>query len=402
MTRIELTSLGISFAVLLAGARADAAIHVNLRERIVATASVVRLGNVAEIVAADRARARQLAALPLMPAPAPGTEQYLRKREVEDLLAAHGENLHELRFEGAPQVAIFTPASNSSGRSKDVANNFNDDEPMNRHAAILAGYTEPIGPSSLDDSTATKIREELNRAIVDYLSKKTGRDHTGCVAYDVAERHLAQLHDATSPLVCQGGREPWTGRQRLIVSFTTPRGPVQIPIYANLRPASGQVVVAVQPIARGEVITAADIELHTLESVPAATSRRAPVDSIEELIGMEARQAIQAGDTIFTDQVQAPVIVKRGEVIAVRSQGGGIRVRTSARALKDAANGELVQVESLETREKYDVRVVGPREAVVFAASRPARDESNTRPTETARRLIIDARVENGTSRAFH
>ena len=34
--------------------------------------------------------AKKLAAVPLMPAPAPETERFLRKREVADMLAANG------------------------------------------------------------------------------------------------------------------------------------------------------------------------------------------------------------------------------------------------------------------------------------------------------------------------
>ena len=119
------------------------------------------------------------------------------------------------------------------------------------------------------------------------------------------------------------------------------------------------VVVALRPIARGAVITASDVELQTLESVPTATSRRVPVTSIEELIGMEARQPIAAGEVIFTDQVQAPVLVKRGEIITVVSQVGSIRVRTTARARQDGSRGELVQIESLGNARTYDARVIG-------------------------------------------
>jgi flagellar basal body P-ring formation protein FlgA len=107
---------------------------------------------------------------------------------------------------------------------------------------------------------------------------------------------------------------------------------------------------------------------------------------VEKLIGMEARQAIQAGDIVFTDQVQPPIVVKRGDVITVTSQSGGIRVRTSGRATHDASRGELVQVESLGSREKYDARVVGPREATVYAISRPAAPEPVKRADNTARR----------------
>ena len=82
--------------------------------------------------------------------------------------------------------------------------------------------------------------------------------------------------------------------------------------------------------------------------------------SIEKLIGMEARQAIQAGDVVFTDQVQAPIVgqARRGDhsCFAKRRHPR----RTTARARQDGARGELVQVESLETKERFDARVVGP------------------------------------------
>ncbi len=145
-------------------------------------------------------------------------------------------------------------------------------------------------------------------------------------------------------------------------------------------------VVALQPIARGAVITASDVELQMLESVPAATSRRAPVTSIEQLIGMEARQPIVAGDVIFTDKVQAPVLVKRGEIVTVVSQVGSIRVTTTARARQDGSRGELVQLESLGTRETYDAQVTGLREAAVFATARATSALPVAQHVETTRR----------------
>jgi flagella basal body P-ring formation protein FlgA len=134
---------------------------------------------------------------------------------------------------------------------------------------------------------------------------------------------------------------------------------------------SAQVVLAVRPIARGDVITAADVEMKPPDSAPLSVHRTA-VKSLEQLIGMEARQAIQLGEVIYADQIQAPLLVKRGEEIAVVSQCGGIRVRTTARARQDGSRGQLVQVESLESKERYDVRVVGLREAAVFTATSPA------------------------------
>jgi flagella basal body P-ring formation protein FlgA len=346
----------------------DAAETVALRERVAMTAPVVRLGDVAEIVSADRQRTRQLAALPLMPSPSPGSARYLRRREVEDLLSAHGQNLQQLRVEGAEQVAISGPAT-TPGAAGDIAfSPSGNNQPMNLHAAILASETGRSSEGVLDERTASALRNQLQTAIESYLRAKTNSAGPWQVSCNIPAVQLAQLRDAASPIACQGGCEPWTGRQRFTVSFSSKHGVVQFPIYAQVSGGPTTVVVAVQPIARGATITAADVELQNLASAASTSSRRAPIDSIDKLIGMVARRAIQSGETIFSDHVQAPTMVKRGDMITVVSQGGGIRVRTTALARQDGAKGELVQVESQGTGERFDARVTGPREATVFVA----------------------------------
>ncbi|HEY3394615.1 MAG TPA: flagellar basal body P-ring formation chaperone FlgA [Lacipirellulaceae bacterium] len=371
--------VAVTIALLTGLEQASAAtVDILLREQVTASAPVIRLGDVARIVTADRQRARELSSLLLMPAPAPGTQRFLRKREVEDLLAAHGEDLSQLRLDGATQVAITThPVSSGNDDGRPVAAQ-NAAAPMNRHAAILAGYSEPIGNSQAANLVDNDLREEVKRIICNYVVERTGEAAEWRVTCEVSARYLAQLDAATSPPVCSGGTAPWTGRQQFIISFATAAGAVRIPVYADVAPAAMPVVVAIQPVARGAVITAADVELQSLAEA-AAYGRCSPLTSVEELIGMEARQAIAAGDVIFTDKIQAPMFVRRGELITVVAQGGGIRVTTTARARQDGARGELVQLESLETREIYDARVTGYREAAVFtaaAATMPDRDYS--------------------------
>jgi flagella basal body P-ring formation protein FlgA len=208
--------------------------------------------------------------------------------------------------------------------------------------------------------------------ITDYVDAKTGQSGNCRVECNVDERYLAMLSVKTSQPMCQGGREPWTGRQRFVVSFTTPQGKVELPIYANVVAKPVPVVVAIRPIARGDVITASQIEVRPVENVPRPTDRRMACDSIEKIVGMQARQAISAGDVVFSDQLQQQTLVKRNDIVTVTSQSGRIRVRTTARARQDGAQGDLIQVESLDTRERYDVRVTGPRDTAVCVVAETA------------------------------
>ncbi|MFO0791461.1 MAG: flagella basal body P-ring formation protein FlgA [Pirellulales bacterium] len=94
---------------------------------------------------------------------------------------------------------------------------------------------------------------------------------------------------------------------------------------------------------------------------------------------------------MFSDDVRSPILVKRGELISVAAQGGGIRVRTTAKSLQEGSKGDLIPVESLQTKQRFDVRVAGFREATIFTASREnvaqqtAGSESATRPTSLNR-----------------
>jgi flagellar basal body P-ring formation protein FlgA len=355
--------------VICAANKATAAVEISLRERVVPHNSVVRLSDVAEITSGDRQAARQLATLPLMPAPARGTERYLRTREIQDMLAAQGVDVGELRFVGRDQVTVGASdgAECAVGTIKQTSA---ISKPTNRHAAILAGGTsdQPAKTAVLDESRTKELRDQLNGLVGSFVNSKTGKAGPWQVDCDAEPRQLAQLNTATSLPTCSGGSEPWTGRQRFLISFSTPDGQVQFPVLADVTPPPVPAVVAIRPIARGDVVRAADIELRTMDA-PKPGGSRTSFDSVEKLIGMEARQSIQAGDVIMTDAVQAPILVKRGEMVTVTSQGNGIRVRTTAKALHDGAHGDLIQVESLGTKEKFDVRVVATHETEVFAVS---------------------------------
>ena len=149
---------------LLATINSAAAVEVKLRERVVPKASVVRLGDVAEITAADRQQARQLAAVPLMPAPAPETERFLRKREIADMLAANGVDLATIHFNGAEQVAVAAmsgvrPVVFQESRDSGIG------APANRRAEILAGAKATPAAPQLDESRAGELKIQLDRII---------------------------------------------------------------------------------------------------------------------------------------------------------------------------------------------------------------------------------------------
>jgi flagella basal body P-ring formation protein FlgA len=365
---------------------AASGVDVKLRERAVPTSAVVRLGDVAEVVAADRQLARQLAGVPLMPAPAPETERFLRQREVADMLEANGVDLQQVQFAGAERVLIIRRGLVQQAAYTE-AESAEPSSWVNPRQAILNGEKPaPTAAIRVDEAQSDALKQEVCRVVGEYVKAKTGAAETRRVECNIPDRQILQLAAAKTPLICGGGSEPWSGKQRFELSFKTAKGTEQVVVTAEIAAPQVPVVVATRAVERGKVITAADVEMRPMESSGKSTGSRAVVDAMEKVIGMEARQAVQVGDVIYADQVQMPIVVKRGELITVGSQADGIRVRTRARAMQDGMTGELIQVESLEGKQRFDARVTGYREAAVFTATRVSkpikseRDKSARRP----------------------
>lgn len=124
------------------------------------------------------------------------------------------------------------------------------------------------------------------------------------------------------------------------------------------------------PIERGEIIRRSDVELRP----HAGALPKQAVASLDAIVGKEAVQGIRADSLLQANQVRSPLVVRRGERVAVRARTGGISVRTYALAQQDGALGDLVTVQSLEGKEQYAARVSGLRELEIFAAGAEVRE----------------------------
>ena len=100
--RIVLNFLAILFASL----SADAA-EVKLRPTAHAQGSVVLLGDVADVQAADADISAKLVRIELFPAPADGKSKLLHVRELVELLVLHDIDLNQVEFAGAKTTRIY-------------------------------------------------------------------------------------------------------------------------------------------------------------------------------------------------------------------------------------------------------------------------------------------------------
>ncbi len=91
--------------------------EIRLRAECTSTRTVVRLGDIADVVACQPDQARSLADIELFPLPPPGEQRFVRAREIQDALWLRGVNLVEHQLSGASQTVVFGPQP-ASGRIK--------------------------------------------------------------------------------------------------------------------------------------------------------------------------------------------------------------------------------------------------------------------------------------------
>jgi len=242
------------------GLRADQA-EIVLRQRAARSGPMIRLGDVADISAAAPERLHDLSTTPLLPAPAPGTREFLNRTRLRDLLKSRGVDLRQLAVSGAQVVEI--------GDGPDPA-------------------LKPI------------------------------------------EQRRPQ------PIPAKDAK------------------PVQM------------TVVVVNDVAVGDLLGVSDVQLRAHEGRPSANY----LTTLDQAIGMEARRRFNAGSRILRNQLRKPRKVLRGETVTIFARTGGISVKTYATARQDGALGDLIQVESLDKKERYTAHISGRRELEVLATGK--------------------------------
>lgn len=325
---------------------------VMLRERAVPSKSVVYLGDIADIAAASRSEVDRLTTTLLMPAPAPGTQIYLRKSQLRDLLVSRGVDIRSIRLSGADVVEVGLP------KAKDHDNAFVG------HPATSAPDTGSV----------------LEAAIGNYLRDQTGHDDWEIEFRDLGARGQRHRIRDGSKLIVAGGRQPWTGRQMFRVRTREMVDPVTI--YTQVS-KNQTVLFTRRAIERGEMIRAADVEERRFDG----QAPNSAAVSIDDVIGKEAVQSITAGAIVHTRYLRAPLLVQRGETVDVYARTRGIAVRTLATARQDGALGDLVQVESLDGEERFAARVQGRRSLVVTASGSKVEDFALMNRDEMGTRL---------------
>ena len=74
---------------------------------------------------------------------------------------------------------------------------------------------------------------------------------------------------------------------------------------------------------------------------------------------MQLRRPAAAGSVLTPELVEAPRLVRRGELVTVTARTGGIEIRTQGKAMRDGVQGERIPVENASSRRVVEGQVTG-------------------------------------------
>jgi flagella basal body P-ring formation protein FlgA len=153
------------------------------------------------------------------------------------------------------------------------------------------------------------------------------------------------------------------------------------------------VLVASSHIARGDAIDVRNAVRETRWLSPVVV----PADP-SKAVGTNARFAIAPGEVIEARGVESPVVVERGDLVAVDCLSGSFVVRAQARAMAPGRVGDVVEFVITGSKRPFRARIDGPGRAVMVGegGEAPADARADTRAD-----IRPDTRPDTGAAASF-
>jgi flagellar basal body P-ring formation protein FlgA len=138
------------------------------------------------------------------------------------------------------------------------------------------------------------------------------------------------------------------------------------------------VAVTLRPLARGEVVRAADVTIERRSKADFREGAPAAADPI----GLALRHQMRAGQPLRASDLMKPEIVQRNEAVTLVYEAPGLTLTMRGKALDSGAQGDVVSVLNGQSHRTVQGTIVGPARIVVRnGAARLVSSEAALAPT---------------------
>jgi len=304
-------------AVLLLATSALAAGRVTVAPEATITADVVRLG---EMAALEGPAAEALRDVPLGPAPAAGEMRTLGGAAILHALTRAGLDPGAVTYTIPPLVRV-------------------------RRAA------QEVPEPAVRDLVEVWVRETLGSGAADATVRSV--ELPGVIRIPVGPYRARIVMAPTNTIA---------GRVRLQIEFVVADRPVRtVWVTADIERLAA-VVVLRRPIARGEMIVAADLEMDRRE---VGHQPGELLGDATEIAGRVARTPLLPWTPVRRDQIEVAATVRRGDPVQLVFRQDGLHLSAPGEVREDAAAGAPVRAFNRSSRREVVGRVVDARTVAV-------------------------------------
>lgn len=282
----------------------------------------VLLGDVAFIDILDPAGqdlAASLARVDLGPAPAAGEEAAIRRSQIEQRLKASRLNLEEVVW-SLPEELLLT------GRGQEL----NEDSLK----TVLEKYLSETEPYRSGNFTLVAVNfgslPTLPPGQVDYRF--------------VPQTSSNPAYLAGSFFFSVDGRD-------------VARSRINAQVDLNV-----EALVAARALPKGHVIDENDV---SLSMIPFNQAKGALTDP-GPAIGNTTKNNLATGDPIKDRNLTRSLMVRRGEMVTIIAQTGGLKITAAGQAKQDGALGDTINVTNLDSKKSIAARIIGPNTVEVI------------------------------------
>jgi len=307
-----------SLLLILLGASASQALTVRFHPQAVVDGEDVTLGAIASITPAGK-RSRGLAGISLAAAPAPGSELRMQSRDLWARLCRLEPDLAGADHQGADVVVI-------------------------RRAGV------PFGPRKVQTLLEKYLQSQQQRfpgMTLNLVNLQLPRPFVlpkGTLRTEIRPSDPDILHSRSFNILFRVEDRP--------VRNLTVRGQIE---------ALAEVPTMIRDLPRGSILRATDLQLVRRNIVP----MRNPCLDLNQLIGKKTRRSLRRGQPLTRSMVISPPVVKRGEMVTISLQHGGLSISTRGIARHNGEIGDTIPVRNSNSQRDILCKVIAPGQVKV-------------------------------------
>ncbi|MDN2480550.1 flagellar basal body P-ring formation chaperone FlgA [Vibrio agarivorans] len=214
--------------------------------------------------------------------------------------------------------------------------------------SFFSFFSQAATPEQIDAIKATAEEFVLDRVMPPESSNIEAR------AGNIDSRIFAT--DCYTGLIASSSNTRSTSNMTVLVECPEDAWRIYVPVRII---TTGPQVTALTSLARGHLITAADV---TVSYIDVNRSRRQGFTDIDQVVGSKVKRSIRAGSTIERGDV---CVVCRNEEVMIKAERNGMTISTKGTALSDGSIGEQIRVKNNKSNRIIDASVSGIGEVSV-------------------------------------